>query len=219
MVSNILRLVVLLFVGLSAANAQILNPAKWTTESSVTDAKTGDEITLIFHATIDNNWYLYSSEFPCEDGPIKTTFTFLPNKNYVLVGGIVPVNPLEKHDKIFECDVKIFKGTAAFRQKIKVLAAPLNISGSYEYQVCTELTGQCVPGEGEFLFDKIKVSGSKLQVTNPQSPDPKSQGSISKPQVSNSDSSSLQQPATGNLPSAIIMGPQLDPALVRDDGK
>src|SRR5882757_5252655 len=103
MVYKMLRLVILLFAGLSTVNAQILNPAKWTSESSVADAKTGDEITLTFHAIIDNNWYLYSSEFPCEDGPIKTSFTFLPNKSYVLVGGIEPVNPIEKHDKIFEC--------------------------------------------------------------------------------------------------------------------
>src|SRR6267154_3923357 len=160
MVYKMLRLIILLFAGLSTVSAQILNPAKWTSESSVADAKTGDEITLTFHAIIDNSWYLYSSEFPCDDGPIKTSFTFQRDKSYELVGGIVPINPIDKHDKIFECDVKIFKVTAAFQQKIKVLAAPLKISGSYEYQVCTELTGQCVPGEGEFIFDNVNVEGS-----------------------------------------------------------
>ena len=175
-----------LFVSLiigSSIDAQVLTPAKWTNEVSVSEIKTGDEITLIFHAAIDNNWYLYSSEFSCEDGPIKTSFTFQPDKSYELVGHIVPINPIDKHDKIFECDVKIFKGTAEFRQKIKVLAAPLKISGSYEYQVCTELTGQCVPGEGEFSFDKVKVSGSGLQVTNPQSQDPKTQVANLKSQI------------------------------------
>jgi thiol:disulfide interchange protein len=217
MVYKVLRLVILLFAGLSVANAQILNPAKWTTESSVTAAKTGDDITLIFHASIDNNWYLYSSEFPCED-PMKATFTFQPDKSYALVGGIIPINPIDKHDKIFECDVKIFKGKAEFRQKIKVLSSPLKISGSYDYQVCTELTGQCVPGEGEFLFDKIKVSGSRVQVTKPQSQHPESQASSSKSQIANSDTVSLQHPATGNLPPETIVGPHLDPTLALDDG-
>jgi hypothetical protein len=85
---------------------------------------------------------LYSSEFDCEDGPIKTTFTFKPNSSYRLVGKLNPVHPIDKHDKIFECDVKIFKGTAEFRQWIKVLATNLKVEGEYEYQVCTELTGQ-----------------------------------------------------------------------------
>src|SRR5882762_3752072 len=120
-------------IGFSSAHAQVLNPAKWTTESSVTEAKSGDEITLIFQATIDSNWYLYSSEFSCEDGPIKTSFTFQKDKSYELIGGIVAINPIDKHDKIFECDVKIFKNTGEFQQKIKVLSAPLKISGSYEY--------------------------------------------------------------------------------------
>src|SRR6266496_1511822 len=126
--------ILLFFVGIAFSFAQILKPAKWTQEASTKEVKTGDELTLIFKATIDPSWYLYSSEFPCED-PIKMTFNFQPNKSYALVGKIEPVNPIDKHDKIFECDVKIFKDKAEFRQKIKVLGSPLKISGSYEYQV------------------------------------------------------------------------------------
>jgi len=209
-----LRAFLVFIIGFSSVDAQVLNPAKWRTESSFTEAKPGDEITLIFHATIDNNWYLYSSEFSCEDGPIKTTFKFQTDKSYQLVGGIVAINPIDKHDKIFECDVKIFKNTGEFRQKIKVLSSPLKISGSYEYQVCTELTGQCVPGEGEFLFDKIKVTGSKFQVASPQS-------KVVNPQVQNSnpDTVKIQQPVTSNLEPAPVKGPQLDPTLLQHDGK
>jgi thiol:disulfide interchange protein len=208
-------------IGFSSVNAQVLKPAKWTTESSVTESKTGDEITLIFHATIDNNWYLYSSEFPCEDGPIKTAFTFQKDKSYELVGGIVAINPIDKHDKIFECEVKIFKNTGEFRQKIKVLASPLKVSGSYEYQVCTELTGQCVPGEGEFLFDKIKVSGeSKLQ--NPKSKIQASDNKNSTVKPGKQDSvflPSAQNPVTNNQQLTTVKGPQLGPDLVQHDGK
>jgi len=217
-VKHFLSALFVFILGFSSVHAQVLNPAKWTIESSVSEAKTGDELTLIFRTTIDNNWYLYSSEFSCEDGPIKTSFTFQADKSYQLVGGIVAINPIDKHDKIFECDVKIFKGKGEFRQKIKVLSSPLKISGSYEYQVCTELTGQCVPGEGEFLFDKIKVSGSKSQSSKSQVPNPKSSSieatkdsSSIEPEANNSQSvTSNQQP---------IHGPQLDPALVQQDVK
>lgn len=141
---------------------QVLTPAKWTYETSVKEAKTGDEIELIFKATIDKEWYLYSSEFPCEDGPIKTSFNLVPHTSYQVVGKLVPINPVDKYDDIFECDVKIFKKTAEFRQKIKILSSSLSLKGESDYQVCTETTGQCVPGGEEFSF-VLKVSGEPLQ--------------------------------------------------------
>ena len=115
-------LIILLFSAFFHLNAQILNPAKWTYETSSKEAKVGDEVDLIFKATIDKDWYLYSSEFECEDGPIKTAFNLLPNASFQLIGNVVPVNPMDKYDDIFECDVKIFKKTAEFRQKIKILS-------------------------------------------------------------------------------------------------
>ncbi|MFM7855238.1 MAG: protein-disulfide reductase DsbD N-terminal domain-containing protein, partial [Flammeovirgaceae bacterium] len=155
----------LIFIANTLCTAQVLTPAKWNYSTSAQTVKVGDEIDLIFNATIDNNWYLYSSEFNCEDGPIKTSFSFTPDASYQLVGSLRAINPIDKHDKIFECDVKIFKKTAEFRQRVKVFAKNLKITGEFEYQVCTEITGQCVPGNGEFLFDnsKLEVRGSKLE--------------------------------------------------------
>src|SRR5260221_9270425 len=218
---NLFTSFILLLAGFSSMEAQILNPAKWTTVTSVSEAKTGDEVTLIFRATIDNNWYLYSSEFPCEDGPIKMTFSFAPDKSYEKVGGIIAVNPIDKHDKIFECDVKIFIGTAEFRQKIKVLSAPLKIAGNYEYQVCTEITGQCVPGDGDFLFDKIKVTGeSKIQSRQLLEPKSKTQEASNQNLATRIlDQDSTQHSATSILQPETVKGPQLDPSLILHDGK
>jgi thiol:disulfide interchange protein len=205
---------VLVFIGAFAVafsgSAQVLNPAKWSTSTTTESAKIGDELDLIFKATIDNSWYLYSSEFDCEDGPIKTAFTFKPNSSYQPVGKLKAVNPIDKHDKIFECDVKIFKGAAEFRQRIKVLTTNFRIEGEYEYQVCTEITGQCVPGNGEFVFDKIKVEGKKTEeVSGFQFPALSSQ-----PEVIDS-----VKPATGNQQPATISGPILDSTLAQDETK
>jgi thiol:disulfide interchange protein len=216
LVKYFLSTLFVLVIGISLINAQVLKPAKWMTDVSSNETKTGDEITLIFRATIDNNWYLYSSEFPCEDGPIKTNFTFQPDKSFEKVGGIVAVNPIDKHDKIFECDVKIFKGTAEFHQKIKVLSSPLKISGNYEYQVCTELTGQCVPGDGEFLFDKIKVTGeSKIQNSKSEIQEATNQKSSINSQKQDSTNFQL----TNHQQLTTVNGPQLDPLLVQQDAK
>lgn len=198
------------FACVYSTSAQVLNPAKWSTSTTTESAKIGDELDLIFKATIDNSWYLYSSEFDCEDGPIKTTFTFKPDASYKLIGKLEAINPIDKHDKIFECDVKIFKGAAEFRQRIKVLATNLKVEGEYEYQVCTEITGQCVPGNGEFVFDKIKVEGKKSEeVSGFQFP-----VSGSQPKVV--DSLKL---ATGNGQLATISGPILDSTLIQDETK
>ncbi|HTH58375.1 MAG TPA: LptF/LptG family permease [Cyclobacteriaceae bacterium] len=206
----------LVFVGSTFTHAQILKPAKWTHVASAQEVKAGDEITLVFKATIEPNWYLYSTEFKCEDGPIKMSFSFQSDKSYEKVGEIEAIDPTDKHDKIFECDVKIFKGKAEFRQKIKVLNAPLRISGSYEYQVCTEMTGQCVPGDGEFAFDNIKVVGA---VANSKllAPSSKPQAlAAQKTEPQGKDSSSV---ATNSVEPAAIKGPQLDPTLVKTDAR
>lgn len=163
-------LIILLFAAFVQANTQILNPAHWTYETSVKEAKTGDEVDLIFRATIDNTWYLYSSDFPCEDGPIKTTFNLVPHASYQLVGKVVAINPINKREDIFDCDVKIFKKTAEFRQKIKILSSAISIKGESDYQVCTETTGQCVPGGEEFSFDQLKISSGDVTAGNTDNP-------------------------------------------------
>ncbi|MFM8744251.1 MAG: cytochrome c biogenesis protein CcdA, partial [Cytophagales bacterium] len=204
----------LIFIANTLCTAQVLTPAKWNYSTFAQTVKVGDEIDLIFNATIDNNWYLYSSEFNCEDGPIKTSFSFTPDASYQLVGSLRAINPIDKHDKIFECDVKIFKKTAEFRQRVKVLSKNLKIIGEFEYQVCTEITGQCVPGNGEFLFDnsKLEVRGSKLE----------SGGSKLEARNSNLQNrvdslpSSNQTPSLEPASSLEIKGPILDPTLVKD---
>jgi thiol:disulfide interchange protein len=200
--NKVILLSFLLIQAVFSGQAQVLTPAKWNYETSVKEAKTGDEVELIFKATIDKDWYLYSSEFNCEDGPIKTSFTLVPHTSFQLIGNVVPVNPMDKYDDIFECDVKVFKKTAEFRQKIKILASTLSIKGESDYQVCTETTGQCVPGGEDFAFS-IKVSGESLQAQNVQ---------VISPTVDNAQVITIN-PFTP----AETKGPILDSSLVIED--
>jgi thiol:disulfide interchange protein len=166
-----ISIVILVLISISTGFTQILRPAKWTTEISQQSLKEGDEAELIFKATIDKNWYLYSSEFDCENGPLKTTFTFTPDASYSLVGKITPVNPVVKHDDIFECDVKIFKKTGEFRQKIKILKSNPKITGHYEYQVCTDIDGKCIPFDDDFSFTGQSVFDSPQTAAINTTPD------------------------------------------------
>lgn len=135
--------------------AQLVKPAEWSFSVSKKEIKCGDEIELIFKADIPKDWYMYSNEFE-GDGPIKALFEFEKNNTYELVGGVVAQNPKKKTDEFFG-KVAIFTKKAEFRQKIKVLTASPKIVGTIvEYQICSEVTGQCV------LFEDIKNDFGKL---------------------------------------------------------
>jgi len=143
-------------------SAQILEPAKWSYDVSSTEVTVGDEVELIFKAVIDPDWYLYSSDFDPDLGPMLTEFEFLPNQNYELVDGIIPINPKEKYDEIWEGNIRYFKSTGEFRQKIKITGDNPIISGTYSYQVCSDVDGKCIPFDDEFTFNEFTVaSGDK----------------------------------------------------------
>jgi thiol:disulfide interchange protein len=145
--------------------AQILKPISWRYEVSAQQVKTGEEVDLIFRAKIDPGWYLYSSDFDPDLGPMVTTFTFQKHPSYALVGGIKPINPKKKFDKeIWNGEYTYFTGTAEFRQRIKVLQPDPVIKGSFEYQVCTDVDGRCIPFEEDFAFDQLQVAPGSPQM-------------------------------------------------------
>lgn len=144
----------ILFFGLVifsvSGQAQILRPNTWSFHLSDEHLEVGKEVDLIFDATIDKGWHLYSSDFDPELGPMVTSFEFNPNKSFELVGGIQAINPKKGYDEIFEGDYTYFEGHGEFRQTIKVKALPLTFSGLVSYQVCTDIDGKCIPFEDDF---------------------------------------------------------------------
>ncbi|MGK7394627.1 MAG: cytochrome c biogenesis protein CcdA [Candidatus Cyclobacteriaceae bacterium M3_2C_046] len=142
-----------LIIIFGSSMGQIIEPATWSYDVSQEDVTAGDQLDLIFKVNIDSDWYLYSSDFDPDLGPMVTTFVFEPNDTYELVGDVEPIGAKEKYDEIFEGDYTYFKNTAEFRQTVKVLKENPVIQGSYEYQVCSEINGQCIPFDDEFTFD------------------------------------------------------------------
>ncbi len=187
------------------SQAQILKPAKWSMAPASATVKAGDEIELSFKATIDKDWHLYSSDFDPNCGPIVTTFKFVPDKSYSLVGKVVAINPVNEHDAAFDCDVRIFKKTGEFKQRVKILSAPVKISGTYEYQVCNDIDGKCITFDEEFKFDQVNVSGKSEVKPVVET------GSIEKPNDSTSTASSA---ATANPATTAGTGPVLDRTIL-----
>jgi thiol:disulfide interchange protein len=192
-------------------HAQILKPAKWTSEISKTNVAVGDVVELIFKAKIDLSWYMYANEFDPECGPLLTEIKFTETKNFQLVGKLKAINSTDKHDEIFGCDVKIFKKDAEFRQKIKITGNPVQISTSLEGQVCTELTGQCIPFEQDFVFDNIVVAGKSSEQQKPAAQKKKTQTSNSvQPKIDSAKDQPIRETSYGEN-----QGPILDEKILK----
>ncbi len=156
----------LLVISLSTV-AQIKQVATWSLDASQKEVKTGDEVELIFKVSVKEDWYIYSSDIDEDLGPIVTNVAFDNNGSFEAIGPLVPVNPKSKYDNIWGGDVTYFAPEGEFRQRIKVLSNNLKVIGELEYQTCTDIDGQCIPGYKDFEIDFIKVIGGEEQASAP----------------------------------------------------
>ncbi len=140
------------------ANAQFQKHARFEYSTSAATANVGDEIDLIFRATIDKDWYLYSSDIDPDLGPTPTTVTFEEHPSFQLIGKLVPVGAQKKFDKIWEAEITYFERRATFRQKVKILAKNPVIKGEVGFLTCSNVSGLCVPGDDEFTIAGLQVS-------------------------------------------------------------
>jgi thiol:disulfide interchange protein len=132
--------------------AQVIKPVKWSYEQRNSG---NDEIELLFKASINPGWHLYSINLP-KGGPIETTFNFEVDSSVVqLIGGITAKSvPIKEHDKIFNMDLEYFSKEALFVQKIKVKGDKATVvKGTIEYQCCNDET--CVLNNDDFSFNII----------------------------------------------------------------
>ena len=138
-----------------AGTAQILDPVSW--KYSVKKVS-NTEFDLIFEATIEPKWHMYSQFFDT-GGPVKMTFEFDKTANYEAVGGVQEVSkPHTEHDDIFDIDVQYFATTARLVQRIKAKSdKPFTITGAFEYQVCYD--DKCVLFNPDFEF---RIEGAKV---------------------------------------------------------
>ncbi len=157
-------------------HGQILQPAAWSIEASTQQPNVGDQITLSFKVTIDEDWYLYSNDFDPDLGPMLTEILFSSDQSFELIGEVKAVGAKTKYDDIWEGDVNYFTGNALFTQEVKVLSLPLKISGEYSYQVCSDIDGKCIPFDD--TFDFASVFGTQPTEVEPASASEQSDQSV-----------------------------------------
>ncbi len=152
-------------------------PVKWAYET----AKISDtEYDLIFKATIDKGWAVYSQDNKGEDGPVATSFTFKENKGIERVGDVTESkNRIEIFDKVFKMKIRKFKNEAIFTQRIKITDPSQPIEGYFTYMACDD--ARCLPPtDVDFKFDFSGGVTANTPVTGLACPpdDPNCQGTF-----------------------------------------
>jgi len=121
--------------------AQIESHVKWGYGAKKTSAT---EAVILIKATIDPDWHIYSVNQK-EGGPVKTTITFTPSKDFTLVGKVSEPKPVTKFDKSFGINVLSFENEVVFQQKIKLKAKQAAVKGKIEFMTCNDQ--KCLPPE------------------------------------------------------------------------
>lgn len=155
-----------LFISALSVNAQILNPVTW---SGKTEKISETEYNLIFEATIEANWHLYSQDLP-DGGPLPTLFIFEDSENstnYKLIGKVTESAFITDFDKVFEMDLNYFDNEATFTQKIELLNPDLkSITGTIDFQACDD--ARCIYQQKSVTFNFDNSTGSNAAALTEQ---------------------------------------------------
>lgn len=148
------------------AQAQILEPVKW---SFSTEQISADEYNLVFHATIDDKWTVYS-QHTSDDGPVPTEIVYENLNGANKVGdNIEKGHKKEGFDKLFEVNVIKYLGDEDFyiTQKVKVKDTSKPISGYLTFMTCNDKT--CLPPtdvDFSFSFPTAKAKAAQSKTTS-----------------------------------------------------
>jgi thiol:disulfide interchange protein DsbD len=184
---------------------QLVSPPKWTIQLAEKDLKVGQEAEIVLKASIPMNWYIYSNDFDENAGPVLTTLSLDGSKGISVKEKLSPINPKKKFDKVWEADITYFSGIGEFRQKITISEPNVEIKGVVEYQMCSDVTGQCILYEEDFTIKATAISDvpAAVNATTTQestvAPDSATQESTVAVQPMQSDTTSKENPTVVTL--------------------
>ena len=180
------------------ALAQIQEPIKFKTEWK---QNSESEAEIIFNATIDKGWHVYSTELE-EGGPISASFNIDQIQGAETIGKLTPIgNEINEMDPIFGMKVRYFKDKATFIQKIKITDKNYSIKGYLEYGACND--ENCLPPTSvDFSFNGTSTSPataseSKEDITN--NADGSSEISMTPLKIASSEKTDYWKPVINEL--------------------
>ncbi len=132
--------ILVLVLACVSTNAQMMDPVHFTTQ--LKELKNG-EAELIFKATIDAGWHVYSTGLG-NDGPISASFNKVKMDGAETVGKLqARGNEIKQFDKLFDMEVRYFEKAVTFVQKIKFTKPKYDIDCYVEYGACNDQS--CLP--------------------------------------------------------------------------
>ena len=153
-----IALLFFLFFAFITANAQILDPVKWT---SKIEKKSDTEYLLTFDGVIEPSWHVYS-QFTPDGGALPLEVLFNNNKeNFEPVGKAKESETITEFNDVFKVDETFFKEKVQLQQLIKITNQKNEfIQVELSYQVCKDV---CIQQNKYFEFNVKKVSGGEVQ--------------------------------------------------------
>ncbi len=138
----------LFFTTLSFSQAAY-SPVEWNHKAEkINDS----EYDLVFTATVNPGWYIYSQYLDSDDGPIRTSFNYNRSDVVEFVGKTEEDGKRsEGYDALFDMNVIKFSGIVTFTQRVKVKKGSPTLDGWLEFMTCDE--ERCLPPmEVDFEF-------------------------------------------------------------------
>ena len=152
---KILSICLLLFAVM--AQAQIQDPVRFKSEFKHLSV---DKAEIVFTATIDEGWHVYSTDLG-DGGPISATFNIDKISGAIAVGKLqAKGKEIASYDKLFEMNVRYFEKAAQFVQELKLSGGDYQVQGYLEYGACND--ENCLPPtQVEFDFKgKAETKGT-----------------------------------------------------------
>ena len=146
-------------------HGQMIEPVRFTSRLDIHD---NGEAEIVFRATIDDGWHVYSTDMG-SDGPISATFNVVKMEGVQTVGSLKPLGKLvSQYDKMFGMELRFFEHNAAFVQKVRFTKPDYEIDCYLEYGACND--EMCLPPSQVELKQagKAPVSAKKEEADTQQ---------------------------------------------------
>ena len=146
-----------------SVRGQMMDPVHFTSQLKMLD---NGEAEIIFNATVDPGWHVYSTDMG-NDGPISATFNAVKMDGVETVGKLKPRgNVTKQFDKMFDMELRFFEHKATFVQKIRFTKPQYTIDCYLEYGACND--EMCMPPSQVELKKSgtVKMRNEKLEMSN-----------------------------------------------------
>ena len=118
----------------------MVNPVHFSSQLKMLS---GQDAEIIFSATIDDGWHVYSTDLG-NDGPVSATFNSVKMEGAETVGTLqARGHEVKQFDKMFDMELRFFEKKATFVQKIRFTKPEYDIECYLEYGACND--EMCLP--------------------------------------------------------------------------